>query len=414
MAHISEEQIAQWDLIDPLAEKREAFTLPANTVYLDGNSLGAMPTAAALRGKQVLEQQWANDLITSWNTHSWIDLPTTVGEKIAPFIGAAPEQVICCDSTSINLFKVLASAMTLQKNRSQVLSLAGNFPTDLYMVEGLTSLLGESHCHLKTVDEDTLEEALTSEVAVLMLTQVDFRTGRLLDMQRITHLAHEQGILVIWDLAHSAGALPITLDECDVDFAVGCGYKYFNGGPGAPAFVYVAKRLQAQVSQPLKGWMGHKQPFAFAQGYEQADNITQYLCGTPNVVSMSVLDAALEVFADVNMQQIREKSEALSELFIALVEAEVALSDLVLVSPRATKDRGSQLAFEHEHAHGICQALIELGVIADFRAPNVLRFGFTPLYLRYQDILTSVQILTQVIQQKAYLQAQYNKQNKVT
>ena len=414
MANISEEQIAQWDLIDPLAEKREAFTLPADTVYLDGNSLGAMPTAAALRGKEVLERQWANDLITSWNTHSWIDLPTTVGEKIAPLIGAAPEQVICCDSTSINLFKVLASAMTLQKNRSQVLSLAGNFPTDLYMVEGLTSLLGENHCHLKTVDEDTLEEALTCEVAVLMLTQVDFRTGRLLDMQRITHLAHEQGILVIWDLAHSAGALPIALDECDVDFAVGCGYKYFNGGPGAPGFVYVAKRLQAQVSQPLKGWMGHKQPFAFAQGYEQASNITQYLCGTPNVVSMSVLDAALEVFANVNMQQIREKSEALSELFIALVEAEVGLSALVLVSPRATKDRGSQLAFEHEHAHGICQALIELGVIADFRAPNILRFGFTPLYLRYHDILTSVKILTQVIQHKVYLQAQYHKQNKVT
>lgn len=414
MSRVSEEQIAQWDLIDPLADKRQLFKLPEKGVYLDGNSLGPMPFSAAERAKEVLEHQWANDLITSWNKHGWIDLPTTVGEKIAPLIGAGPGQVICCDSTSINLFKVLNSALSLQTSRSVVLSLAGNFPTDLYMVEGVASLLGEDACHLNLVCEDELEEALTSEVAVLMLTQVDFRSGHLLDMQRITRQAHEQGILVIWDLAHSAGALPVRLDECEVDFAVGCGYKYLNGGPGAPAFVYVATHLQARVSQPLKGWMGHKQPFAFSQSYAQSQSITQYLCGTPSVVSMSVLDAALSVFDDVDMQQVREKSQALGELFIALVEEEGELTDLKLESPKAPQDRGSQLAFSHEHAHGICQALIDKGVIADFRAPNILRFGLTPLYLRYQDIRDCVQTLTHIMEHKIYLQAQFNVQNKVT
>jgi kynureninase len=414
MSRVSVEQIAQWDLIDPLADKRHLFRLPEEIIYLDGNSLGAMPHSAAERVKEVVEQQWANDLISSWNTHSWIDLPTRVGEKIAPLIGAASGQVICCDSTSINLFKVLSSALSLRSSRSLVLSLVGNFPTDLYTVEGVASLLGDDACQLSLVREDELEDALTPEVAVLMLTQVDFRSGRLLDMRRLTQLAHEQGILVVWDLAHSAGALPIKLDECQVDFAVGCGYKYLNGGPGAPAFLYVAKHLQAHVSQPLKGWMGHKQPFAFSQSYVKAENITQYLCGTPSVISMSVLDAALTVFDDVDMQQVRDKSEALCELFIALVEEKGELAGLKLESPRAAQNRGSQLAFSHEYAHGMCQALIDRGVIVDFRAPNILRFGFCPLYLRYQDIQKSVQILKEIIEQKLYLQAQFNVLHKVT
>lgn len=414
MKVVNQEQIEKWDLEDPLASKRLAFSLPDNIVYLDGNSLGAMPSGAKLRAKTVLDEQWGNDLITSWNKHHWIDLPLTVGNKIAPLIGAASGQVVCCDSTSINLFKVLSSAMALQKSRSVVLSLAGNFPTDLYMVEGLASVLGEDACHLKLVDESALENALNVDVAVLMLTQVDFRSGKLLNMQRLTQLAHEHGILVIWDLAHSAGALPIELDACEVDFAVGCGYKYLNGGPGAPAFLYVAQRHHNNVTQPLKGWMGHKHPFAFSAGYEQANDISQYLCGTPNVISMSILDAALDVFSDVSMYALREKSVVLSELFITLVEGNSSLSELHLVSPRDAKLRGSQLAFRHEHAHAICQALIHYGVIADFRAPDILRFGFTPLYLRYQDMLKSTDILAKIIRQKIYQHPQFNLQQKVT
>ncbi|MEH6713628.1 MAG: kynureninase [Paraglaciecola polaris] len=411
---VSQAQIEQWDKSDPLGAKRLEFSLPKDVIYLDGNSLGAMPSVATEHAKHVLEQQWANDLITSWNKHKWIDLPLAVGEKIARLIGAASGQVICCDSTSINLFKVLSSAMALQKTRSVVLSLSGNFPTDLYMVEGLASVLGQDACKVKWVDEDILESALTTDVAVLMLTQVDFRSGRLLNMERLTNLAHQKGILVVWDLAHSAGALPIALDECQVDFAVGCGYKYLNGGPGAPAFLYVAKRHQKNVSQPLKGWMGHKRPFAFAGHYQPAEDINQYLCGTPNVISMSILEAALDVFADVNMHQLREKSVALSELFIALVQKEPQLNELSLASPIPAELRGSQLAFRHKYAHGICQALIKHGVIADFRAPDTLRFGFTPLYTRYQDIAKCVNILTNIISQKIYQHPEFNVQQKVT
>lgn len=412
---ISLQLLQQLDQQDPLAEKRNAFVLPENTVYLDGNSLGAMPKVAAERAQQVLAQQWSQDLIKSWNSHSWIDLPGVVGEKIARLVGAGSGQLICCDSTSVNLFKVLSSAMLMQQGRSIVLSQQSNFPTDLYMVQGLASLLGDQHCQLQLVaDESDIATQLSTDVAVLLLTQVDFRTGRLLDMQRLTELAHAKGILVIWDLAHSAGALPIALDACNVDFAVGCGYKYLNGGPGAPAFVYAAARHHRVLRQPLTGWLGHSSPFTFDKHYQKAPGIAQFLTGTPPIISMSVLDAALTVFADVDMEQLRAKSLALSGCFQQLVQQHDSLQELNLLTPQQPAERGSQLAYQHPKAYALCQALIQHGVIADFRAPNILRLGFTPLYLRYVDIWQAVTTLAELVKSGEYLKPQYAVKNKVT
>ena len=270
------DEIITLDKADLLAKKRLEFDLPANTIYLDGNSLGALPKVVKSRVAEVVSQQWGNDLIKSWNSHSWIDLPIKVGEKIAPIIGAGQGQVICCDSISVNLFKLLCSALKLNSERTVVLSTKDNFPTDLYMVQGLSDLLGPDLCQLQMVEEQDIQQSLTESVAALLLTQVNFRTGRLLDMAKLTQLAHDKGVLVIWDLAHSAGALPVELDKCEVDFAVGCGYKYLNGGPGSPAFLYVAKRHQQAVKQPLSGWMGHAKPFAFDAQYPLSLILTNF------------------------------------------------------------------------------------------------------------------------------------------
>ncbi|WP_290615504.1 MULTISPECIES: kynureninase [unclassified Arsukibacterium] len=426
-AQINLKYLQQLDQQDPLAKKRDEFILPENTVYLDGNSLGAMPKVAAERSQHVLSQQWSQDLIKSWNSHGWIDLPAKVGEKIAQLTGAAAGQVICCDSTSVNLFKVLSSAMLLQQannaERTVVLSQAGNFPTDLYMVEGLASLLGKQNCSLKLIDDSdndlALEQAiadpeLAAMTAVLMLTQVDFRSGRLLNMHRLTALAQAKGIIVIWDLAHSAGALPIALDACNVDFAVGCGYKYFNGGPGAPAFIYAAQRHHHKLLQPLTGWMGHKSPFTFDKHYQKAQGIEQFLTGTPAIISMSALDAALDVFNDVDMTLLRQKSLQLSNCFHQLVQQHECLQSLQLLTPANEAERGSQLAYQHEDAYALCQALIKQGVIADFRAPNILRLGFTPLYLRFIDMWTSVEVLADIVRSKEYIKAEYKLKHKVT
>ena len=408
------DDISALDKADPLAKKRLEFDLPTNTVYLDGNSLGALPTAVKSRIADVVSKQWGNHLIRSWNDHHWIDLPISVGNKIAPIVGAELGQVICCDSISVNLFKLLSSALSLNSARSIVLSTQDNFPTDLYMVQGLSELLGPDLCQLQLVAEEQIEQSLNEDVAVLLLTQVNFRTGQLLNMEKLTQLAHKQGILVIWDLAHSAGALPVELDKCKVDFAVGCGYKYLNGGPGAPAFLYVAKRHHALVKQPLSGWMGHAKPFTFDPEYKSASNINQFLSGTPCVISMSALDAALDVWQDVDILEIRQKSIALCDVFIRTVQMHDCLHELKLCSPSAANQRGSQLAFSHDNAFAICQALIEKGVIADFRAPNILRFGFTPLYTSFEDIWQAVTILVDVVTSELYKEPRFNLALKVT
>ncbi len=411
---IEQDQIEAQERSDPLARKRHEFDLPANTVYLDGNSLGCLPIAARERAREVVETQWGRDLIKSWNKHNWIDLPVQIGEKIARLIGAAPGQTICCDSTSVNLFKLLSVALKMQSERCIILSVQDNFPSDLYMLEGLRHQLGSDAVQIKLCAEEEIESAMHEKVAVLMLTQVNFRTGRLLDMQRLTERAHALGILVIWDLAHSAGVLPIELDGCHVDFAVGCGYKYLNGGPGAPAFAYVAKRHHQHLHQPLSGWMGHAAPFEFDAQYAPAKNITQLLVGTPPVISMSVLDAALEVYRDVDIKQLRDKAYGLSELFRTLVEQSPYLRDLQLLSPPQPQQRGAQLAYRHPEAYAICQALIDHGVVADFRAPDLLRLGFSPLPLRYIDISTSVTVLTEIMRNERWREPQYATRSKVT
>ena len=402
------------DKQDSLAGLRQQFLLPQNTVYLDGNSLGPLPVAAKERAVEVVNQQWGQDLITSWNQHAWIDLPQQCGELIAPVIGAAPGQVICCDSISVNLFKVLSGALKMQQGCQKVVTTKDNFPTDIYVIEGLKQQLGAASCELVLSDESDIEAQLDESVAMLLLTQVNFRSGRLLDMQRITEAAHARGILVIWDLAHSAGALPVKLDECKADFAVGCTYKYLNGGPGAPAFIYVAHRHQTAFKQPLSGWMGHAAPFSFDSDYAPVQGVKQNLSGTPAVIAMSVLEAALSIWSQVDMLQVRQKSLAMGEFFLECLKACELDKELVCVSPDSALERGSQLAFQHEQAYAICQAWIDAGVIADFRAPDLLRIGFTPLYVSFEELWIAVNKLKLIIENKDYLSEAYQSLQTVT
>jgi kynureninase len=411
---LAPDTVLNLDMLDSLKLKRYEFILPENTIYMDGNSLGPLTKAAKNRVASVLEQQWGNDLIHGWNKHHWIDLPLTVGDKIAALIGAEKGQVIACDSTSVNLFKVLASALKINPQRHVVLSQRDNFPTDLYMAQGLSEFLGDEACQLKSVDPELLLESLDDSIAVLMLTQVNFRSGRLHDMQKLTKRAHEKGVLVVWDLAHSAGALEITLDQCEVDFAVGCGYKYLNGGPGAPAFIYAAKKHHQDMTQPLSGWMGHAAPFEFEHDYRAGEAMLRFLAGTPNILSLVALDAALDVFSQVDMGAIRSKSIGLSELFMSCVDATLSLQEFELLSPPNALERGSQLAYSHEHAFAISQALIAHNVVVDFRAPNIIRFGFTPLYLSFQDVWRSAQVLINIVEQQLYLDPKYHTRSKVT
>lgn len=408
------DDVNQLDKNDPLASKRTLFSLPDDIVYLDGNSLGALPKLAKQHASEVVAQQWGNDLITSWNKHKWIDLPRLAGEKIAKLIGAAPGQVVCCDSISINLFKLLAAGLKMQSGRNLILSQKDNFPTDLYIAQGLEALLGKQNCQLKTIESSDIESSLDESVAILMLTQVNFRCGSIHDMQKLTELAHDKGILVLWDLAHSAGAIPVELDQCNVDFAVGCGYKYLNGGPGAPAFVYLAKKHQMTVQQPLSGWMGHANPFAFDSDYQSSTGVNKFLSGTPPVVSLSILNTALDAFSGVSMQLIREKSIRLTSLFIQLIKSTPQLDSISCISPQSAHERGSQVALTHPHAYAICQALIEKGVILDFRAPNILRAGFTPLYTSYLDVWKCVEVMKEIVSSECYLEAKYQSRLKVT
>lgn len=414
---MTEIDIAALDEVDTLASCRDLFDLPTQTIYLNGNSLGPLCHASAEAMQRVVSEEWGQDLISSWNKHRWIDFPLRVGARIAPLLGAAPEQVLCCDSVSVNLFKLLSAALALSKaQKPTILSHRDNFPTDLYIAEGLRDLMQQhgAQAELKLVATNALEAAIAEGPAVLMLTHVDFRTGRKLDMAKLTRLAHQHGVLVIWDLSHSAGVIDLALDDCQVDFAVGCGYKFLNGGPGAPAFVYVASRHLQQIKQPLQGWMGHKAPFAFNPDYEADLGINQLQTGTPSVLAMSALDAALSCFEGVRVADLNRKASALSETFLSLVEAEPALAELRLVSPRNPEIRGAQLSFSHDQAYPISQALIAAGVIVDFRAPNLLRLGFSPLYLSFADIAASVSILNRIIVNNIYKYQQFSQRKRVT
>lgn len=402
------------DETDKLAPLKSLFKLPANTVYLDGNSLGPLLHSTHETIKEVVEMQWGNDLISSWNSNGWIDLPLAAGAKIAPLIGAEDGQVICCDSISVNLFKVLHSALQLNPTRHLILSQKENFPTDLYAAQGLQQLLGQERCKLVTTSENAIESALSTDIAAVLLTQVDFRTGKLHDIERITQAAHAKGIIVVWDLAHSTGVLPLQLDQWQVDFAVGCGYKYLNGGPGAPAFIYAAKRHQDKFTQPLQGWMGHAAPFDFSEDYAAGKGMTQFLTGTPQIISMSALSSALDLYKNVAIADIREKSIALTEFFDQGKATFESLNDLKLISPTNPSQRGSQLAYSHPFAFNICQNLIASGVIADFRSPDVLRLGFSPLFLSFEDVCQSLSVLCSIVESKSYLEERFSAKQKVT
>jgi kynureninase len=401
------------DAADPLAAWRDRFVLPDGVIYLDGNSLGPLPKATAGVLDDVVRRQWGQDLITSWNRHGWVDLPQRLGAKIARLIGANPHEVIVADSISVNLFKLVAAALGLQRGRRVVLSERGNFPTDLYVAQGLGELLGE-RVELRLEAGEELEATLDDDTALLMLSHVDYRTGRIHDMARLTRAAHEVGALALWDLAHSAGALPVELDAAGADLAVGCGYKYLNGGPGAPAFLFVAERWHAQIRQPITGWFGHAGPFAFDPAYRPAAGITRFLAGTPPVLSMKALEAGVDLLLDVDPRHLRQKSVALTEAFIRLIEKRCGRFGFGIASPPAGEQRGAQVALRHGDGYPIVQALIARGVIGDFRAPDLLRFGFAPLYVRYVDVWDAVDALVSVMSGRIWDHDAYKQRAAVT
>ncbi len=428
------------DAQDPLRALRHQFSLPEGVIYLDGNSLGALPKTTAARVAEAVTHEWGQGLIRSWNSAGWFDMPQRLGNKIAQLIGAAPGEVVATDSTSINLYKVLSAALHMAAEdaptRKVLISERSNFPTDLYIAEGLCRQRG---LRLVLVEPEDLADALTADVAVLMLTHVNYRTGAMHNMKSVTAAAHNAGILTVWDLAHSAGAVPVDLNGARADFSVGCGYKYLNGGPGAPAFVWVNPKHADRFWQPLSGWWGHAVPFEFTPDYRPAPGITRYLCGTQPILSMVALECGLDtVLAAQPMggtAALRRKSLALTDLFIELVETHCSGHGLGLATPRDHAQRGSQVCLTRQTgAYAIVQALIARGVIGDFRSgdsstfrqaqdgpcsgktgmPDILRFGFTPLYIGFEDIWNAVEHLKQVLETAEWKKPEFNQKNAVT
>ncbi len=392
------------DAADPIAHYRERFELPEGVIYLDGNSLGALPRATRERLRTVIDGEWGTGLIRSWNDADWIGMPQRVGAKIAPLVGAQAHEMIACDSVSVNLAKLIGVALSLNPGRDVVLSEPGNFPTDIYMIQGQPGV------EQRLADRGRMIEALDDGVALLLLTHVHYKTGEMFDMERLTKAAHDVGAIVLWDLSHSGGAVPVDLNGAHADLAVGCGYKYLNGGPGAPAYAFVAERHHGDFSQPLTGWFGHAQPFAFSDEYEPAPGVKRLLAGTPPVLAMAALESGVELIAEIGMEALVAKSRALSEFFLECV----AELDLELVSPRDPAARGSQLSFRHDNAYALSQALIARGVIGDFRDPDILRLGFAPAYLRFEDIAEAARHLAEVLETGEWQEPKFQERAAVT
>ncbi|MFN4058268.1 MAG: kynureninase [Roseinatronobacter sp.] len=390
---------------------RALFDLPPGMIYLDGNSLGPLPKGVAARVAQAITEEWGKMVITGWNRAGWIDLPARVGDRVGRLIGAVPGSVVMGDTLSIKVYQALASALELRPERRVILSDTGNFPSDLYIADGLCRTLGPDY-RLKTVAPEAVADAIDDQVAVLMLTEVDYRTGRKHDMAGLIARAHAAGAMVVWDLAHSAGALPVDVTGTDADFAVGCSYKYLNSGPGGPAFIYVAPRLADRVRPALSGWLGHEAPFAFDLDYRPGAGIDRMRVGTPPVLQLAALDAALDVWEGVDMQALRTRSIALQEAFIA--ELATRAPDLALASPRDSAQRGSQVSYHHPQGYAVMQALIARGVVGDFRAPDILRFGFTPLYLSMEDVIHAARILADILATASWDRPEFHARAKVT
>ncbi|HAU22524.1 MAG TPA: kynureninase [Erythrobacter sp.] len=399
----------EFDDADPLAKYRDRFDLPTDVIYLDGNSLGALPRATLARLEQVIRGEWGGGLIRSWNDADWIGAARRVGGKIAPMIGAQLHEVVACDSTSVNLFKLIAAALEMRPGRKVVLSEPGNFPTDLYMIAGLERQgLGKR----KLASRESIVGALDNDVALLLLTHVHYKSGDIHDMVALTKAAHDAGALVLWDLSHSCGALPVDLNAAGADFAVGCGYKYLNGGPGAPAFAFAAERHHNTMHQPLTGWFGHNAPFDFSDDYEPAAGIDRLQCGTSPILGLAALEVGVELISEIGIDRLYAKSQALSEFFLAGL-ADCGL-DLEGVGPSNSDERGSQLSFRHPEAYAICQALIARGVIGDFRDPDILRLGFAPAYLRFVDVAEAIRHLVEVFANEEWMRPEFQTRNAVT
>lgn len=392
-----------WDAGDPLRDFRQRFDLPPNVVYLDGNSLGALPSATRQRIAHVVAQEWGAGLIRSWNDCDWIGAPRRVGDKVAGLIGAAPGEVIVADSTSANLFKLIGAALAARPGRREVLSEPGNFPSDLYVLDGALRNLHDRTLRLEPAEQ--LIDCIGPATALVVLTHVHYKTASMHDMRAITERAHQHGALMLWDLSHSAGALQVDLNACNADFAVGCGYKYLNGGPGAPAFLFVAQRHQASSVSPLSGWMGHARPFDFVDSYAPAAGIERFLCGTPPILGLMSLECGVDLLLEAGTAALQAKSDRLCQLFIALVQE--MCGELRLLSPADPHQRGSHVAYAHSNGYAVMRALIDRGVIGDFRAPDILRFGFAPLYTRYEDVWHAVTTLRDVLQTQCWSEPRY-------
>ncbi|HEX4711536.1 kynureninase [Phenylobacterium sp.] len=401
------------DAADPLARFRAAFDLPAGVIYLDGNSLGPPPVAAHERLAQASRAEWGEGLVRSWNTAGWIDAPLRIGAKIARLIGARPGEVTVADSTSVNLFKLAAGALSLRPGRKTILSEAGNFPSDLYALQGLSALLGD-RAKLKTVAPEDLAGAIDDDTAVVALTHIHYKSALRWDMAKITAAAHAAGALTLWDLCHSAGAVAVDLNGAAADLAVGCSYKYLNGGPGAPAFLFVAERHQGAICSPLTGWMGHAEPFAFEDAYRPAGDIRGLITGTPPILGLAALEAGIDLQLQADPAQVEAKGLALADLFIGEVEARAGDGGLRLTSPRDAARRGLHVAFAHPEGYAVVQAMMARGVVGDFRAPDIARFGFSPLFLSYAEVWDAAAALAEVVDSRAWDQPQFRIRAAVT
>jgi kynureninase len=404
------EEIQQLDRNDPIAFARNRFRLPGGVIYLDGNSLGALPAAAPGALAATAERQWGEDLIASWNRHGWIDWPTRIAARLAPLVGAKPTELLIADSTSVCLFKLLAAAARKDPRRGKILTQRRNFPTDLYVAQGVAGMMG---LEIVTAEPDEIMGAIDGDTAVVTLTHVDYRSASFYDMRAINEAARAVGALVVWDLSHSAGALELDLSGTGSQLALGCGYKYLNGGPGAPAFLYVAEDLQEQLHNPVQGWMGHSEPFSFVDDYRPADGILRFLTGTPSILAMAALDAGIATFEGIAMTDLVAKSRCLSHLFVGEVEARCK-GRVQLASPREPAKRGSHVVFAHEEGYAVMQALIARGVIGDFRAPDLMRFGFSPLYNSHAEMVRAAEILADVLESGEWEDARFKTRSKVT
>ena len=405
--------VAPVDASDPLAAFRDRFLIPDGIIYMNGNSLGPLTRDAQQRMDRVVNDEWGTELIRGWNSAGWYELPWRLGDKIGRLIGAAPGETVICDSTSVNLFKAVAAAFELQLGRSTIVTEAGNFPTDLYMLDGLRRFVGDD-CTVDVRPRAEVIDAIDGNTAVVVLTHVHYVSGELFPLDQITAEAHEAGALVVWDLSHSVGAVRTELNNAAADFAVGCGYKHLNGGPGAPAFIFAAERHHTAMRQPLSGWFGHAHPFEFSDDYQPADNIRRLLTGTTGVLGASALEAGVDVMLEADMDAMHEKRGALSALFQELVATQCAGFALELASPENVRERGAHISYRHERGYAIMQNLIARGVIGDFRSPNYMRFGFSPLFMRYSDIHAAVDVLREILESRSYEDAEYQAVNAVT